>query len=1257
MILRAVYDGGADPFEGTRELVLRGLPADARVIAARATVTPVDPSAGRDPFAEEIRFEGPAGVVDNWGATQVRAAGFSEIDFHARRTLAGLAGSDLGGARLLIDLGGSFVAVDPQGGLAPAEGPFLPLADDGPVPGIAASRVRISLPDHDPAVAAVRVRSLPTNVTLALADRPALFFHAGELAVARTAPDFSALLVGYLEDGAEAADGVVTLPFVLHSDAIARLRVEIEIEYLRTASLLPPGLPEAKLSYDLATVPRAGSVQLQVALPAAAVPVAAASRGKVVGPFAETRIAWPPAAQADAAVGTVALSPAQSAAQPLGLPDRPEGYEIVAIDLRLAAIDRRVELTIDLRVNDSGKPGADSLLAAPVPFELSRAADGGEAWLSVELSRPVTLRSASDRKAWLLLQSAAGEAAWSVGTASPGAVPLQASADGGFSYRAATLGGTAPLAALLRLRERPAAYRLPLSARLGRGAGAVRVDLSRLSPLGKVAFDLSIPEISAGISEALESALTTEDAPQRGELLADPAFARWEVTGDQIGVPRPFLLGVDANAEFVAFAPDGRIAYFVLAVSEVLRFIAWDIELDTEEWRLVLEVNAPHGLVVDPAGQVAYVLVDFHVAIIDLAARRLLGAPIATEGAFFSSIALAVSDDGLRIAIARGGDPSGVNSDRLAIYDVEQLFDLVRQGGDVEIAEVLLQSRDLEDEPVDLAFSVDSLLVLHASRLDRYDAATLAPMPSLALPGQDLAALAVEPGGRRALLVGKSGLLAVALDSAGMRRVLTLSGIGPRRDIAVSPQGDRAVTTPFVNQASHTPSGLPPLLIPIGTLRPLIWTATAGRARPEPLTVTADRGVALGEPASARLSTQPPSPLLGPSALSQVVPATSGHLFELSFFGRADGEARAELLWRSVSGETLGIVALPIELRRAGDPTFHRSRFLAPAETVAAEIRFVTEDGLALIRDASFRAPDNTLENSDLRGGSGTGWVQQPPVAPGFRVAAAADGSQVRNAGAAPVALRQEVVVEPATPFELRLRSRLENGPPPLIELRFLTADGTAVGAPVAIEIPVHGFDAALATGVVPATAARAEAVLSIPAGSSLRIEEIELRLEPRVHIPLTFLAEAPGELAVIGGAIAWDIEPASLRPGRSGVPLPAPTPPPGAVNEHEEECGCDDDVLPGSTLATGVASSPPPPLPMPPTPPPSEPPSQTPLEPSAIAGIGPRRAEILREFGIATLEALAAADPRELDRILPGVSSRMAVDFIRQVRELLPQR
>ena len=1312
MILRVIHDGGADPFEGERELVLRRLPADARIVAARATITPIDASGGSDPFVEEIGFTNPAGTLGEWGATQVRGPGWTEIDFHTRRTLAGFRGSQLANARLQTDLGGSFVTVDQNGAILAPGGTPLPLANDGPVPGIAASRLRIASPVAGdlPSLASVRIRSVPTNVTLVLAGRPALWFRSGELTVPETTPDFGPLLAAYLADGAQVADGAWVLPFVLRSDAIARLLVEIEIEILRLAPLLPAGLPEVKLAYDYATVPRAGSAAIEVALPAEALPVAAASEGRLTGAVAESRIAWGPVGETES-VGTVAISPSRSAAQPVVLSERPDGYEIVGLDLPLAAIDRQARLQVDLRIDDDGKPGSDSLLPAPVPVALTRAGAGGETWVPVELPRPLTLRTG---RVWLLLQSAEGEAAWSVAAAPNGAVPLQASDDGGFSYRAAGIAGV-PVAALLRLREQPRAFRMPVSLALGTGEDTVRVDLSRLSPLGRVDFAFSIPEIAEGLSTALALAGAPAGTPGGGELLADPRFARWSISGDELGAPRPFQLEARAETAFVRMAPDGQTAYVALSHLETLRFIAWNTELGGIAWRLDSDVEGPRGLAIDPAGRFAYILLGGRIAVIDLATHRFAGTPLpADEGDVLPDpAAIAVSADGSRIAIAGNVADNNLTPASLAVYDAEAFANLARRRAERATDARLHRTILSGGNPAAVAFSADgtrlyvltgqldadggstgqllaydaqslvsppasasfdgapralaptpdgrSLLVLVTDRLDRYDAATLAPGGSLPLTEGPFEALAIEPGGRRALLVGRGGLLAVGLAPAGMQRV-TGPGLRATTDVAVSLQGDRAVV-------AEPGSGL---LIPIGVPRPLDWTVTAGQARPLTLTGAAGAGVTLGTPARNNLSTAGRTgPPPGPSALSQVVPVAAGRTYELSFEARATGESAAEVLWRDADGGVLATETIPIR-----NPGTYRSRFRPPAgatatigaiAATAAEIRFVVQDGIALVRNASFREPANALLNGDLlgpAGETGSGWQQEPAAAPGFLISASATGSQVRNAGANPVVLRQEVEVEAGAPFELTVQARSGGAAPATAGLRFLAADASLVGPATLIEIPLHGFDQAMATGVVPAGATRAEVALNLLPGAALLVNGgIELRAQPRLRIPLAFLAEAPGELAVIGGSIAWDVVPEadlrSLRPRQPGVLLPAPTRPPGAVNDPDEDCGCGDEEDLGRTLATWGSPSPRPGLPVlpvsPPTPAP--PPAPTPLVPSVVVGIGPRRTEILRELGIETLEALAAADPRELDRLLPGVSGRMAADFVRQARELLARR
>src|SRR5262245_10628351 len=111
MTLTDQYDGSADPFEGDRTIVWRSLPANAKVTRATVTVTPVSPPGGTL-FEEEISFTGNQA---KFGATKNTGSGFVEVDFHKRRTLANVNGTDvrpLGtnpGAKLQVDLGGLYV--------------------------------------------------------------------------------------------------------------------------------------------------------------------------------------------------------------------------------------------------------------------------------------------------------------------------------------------------------------------------------------------------------------------------------------------------------------------------------------------------------------------------------------------------------------------------------------------------------------------------------------------------------------------------------------------------------------------------------------------------------------------------------------------------------------------------------------------------------------------------------------------------------------------------------------------------------------------------------------------------------------------------------------------------------------------------------------------------------------------------------------------------------------------------------------------
>ncbi|HXQ69551.1 MAG TPA: hypothetical protein VN844_03660, partial [Pyrinomonadaceae bacterium] len=106
---------GKLPFEGDRTFRWKAIPANAKILSATATVTPVDSKLG-GPFLELLSFRDGTG---DFGAT--KAGGTSpgnpwvEVDFHSRRTLAGMTGSfgtittgppPGGGSVLQVDVGG-----------------------------------------------------------------------------------------------------------------------------------------------------------------------------------------------------------------------------------------------------------------------------------------------------------------------------------------------------------------------------------------------------------------------------------------------------------------------------------------------------------------------------------------------------------------------------------------------------------------------------------------------------------------------------------------------------------------------------------------------------------------------------------------------------------------------------------------------------------------------------------------------------------------------------------------------------------------------------------------------------------------------------------------------------------------------------------------------------------------------------------------------------------------------------------------------
>lgn len=1212
MILHDRYDGREAPFDGDRELLSRHLPADARIVSARATVTPVDLTDGREPFVETIRFQGNTG---DWGATKARLAqadsipGFVEVDFHARRTLAGVQGSDIDEAELQVDLGGAFVVVGANGAVGIPDSSFLLSGNSAPLPGLTVTRFRLT-GDGTPDVTSVRVRSLPSNVTLALRGRPSFWFHVGELITPQTTTDFVTVLAAYLPE-AEIRDGYYLLPFVLHADGISRLEVVLEIEYVRTASVLPNGLAEATLPFAFGSLP-ASSTALALSLPGNAALARGGSVGRALGTFEGTRVAFGPTGEIEAE-RSATVTPAVSLAQPVELSGT---VETVAVDLLLGAVQREARLKIDLLEDLDGKPGGRSLWPAAVPFAITpETVPGGTAWISVALPQPFQIKAGTP--GWLVLQSLDGEADWKILPAEAASPGLHRTDDGGLSWRKAVVGD--PQAALLRLRDQPKDFRMPIELQVGTGDKARCVSLRRLDPQRRVEIPFDLPEIEDAFDKAL-----AEAAPigcPRGEHLADGSFEQWVKVGDRLGEAQ-VLKTTDklSVSDFVAVSPNGRRAWIL--TDDDAKLHAVDLGCGRVEELLVLEAPAV-AFAVHPDGTRAYAANEAGLRVIDLENRRLVGAPLAFSP---GPISLAVSPDGglLYLGFAMN------QSDAIQSLDTARLEEAARRGEKQLSKNLISASANLGDNwnPVALVPSRDGSRLWALLRGNGASEILALETPGLGILhatsvslGAGAFDLALTPDGRRGFVAGGEDLHVIDL----ARRTEIGKIHGAALSVTVTPQGDRILATYAQMVGLYA--------IPIGAPVPAEWVVISGRVARD----------CLGDPARpvAVLGGLGDEAVPADSIVAQVVPIAPKCDYELSFDGIAIGEgAVAEVLWRGEGCTPAGSVSLPIEpandarLLESSSLHPHRLRLDPPAGATQAEIRFRVPVGGAAVTAASFKAIDAVLGAGDLRpgmAGVADPWTQTPAAVPGFtRLPAGSSGTRLRNAGAREVVLGQTVPVTAGSAFTLEVqgRSRGPLRPVAAAALRWLAGDAPLSAPPITLEIPPGSFDGLAAAGTVPTGADRAELRVTIPPGITLDVERIELRFPGFVTVPVNFIAEAPGELALLDWRIAWNER--DLPP----PPVPAtglcpPTPPAPSVfgpSSSKGADGCD----------------------------PCDPEKGAALPITRVNDIGRSRARVLHANGLGSLEAIATSDVKTLSGLLRGVTEESAARIIVSARELL---
>ena len=673
--------------------------------------------------------------------------------------------------------------------------------------------------------------------------------------------------------------------------------------------------------------------------------------------------------------------------------------------------------------------------------------------------------------------------------------------------------------------------------------------------------------------------------------------------------------------------------------------------------------------------------------------------------AFWNPVDLAVSPDGSRVYVLVQG--TGASTGQAELLALAATTGLVFDSNRAAVLPPLA--------PRALALTPDgsTAVVVQTGRGSLVDLQQLAVNASFDLdPGS--AAVAVEPGGARAFIAGTEGV--VSYDLA--RRTLDAPvPAGPITSLAVTPQDDRILAV----VAAHPEGPADPLVaggarvqvLPLG--QPLLaeWALTAGQVQ---------RSALDASPSFAVLGRAPDpdhqgAPAPGPNAISQVVPtganaanaANASCTYELRFLGLATvADAVAELLWRGADGGVLRTDLVPIAVatasRTAPAAVFHRASFAAPAGATAVEVRFTAPAGVAGIAQASLRADGGALAGGDLAGGAAA-WRRTPADLPvGFALAESVDGTRLRNVSPQAVTLSQRVPATAGAPFGLELRGRAVPVPGsassaavPGVELHWLAADGSETGPATLLPVTAGQFDARAAAGTVPAGTQQAEVRLVVPSGAALEMRSVDLRFPAPVELPVTFIAEAPGELALLDWQLTYDRVPAPPPPVPAGG-LPAPTPPApsaGGVPGASPCPCCGDDRPPadpspartpagrpvqaglcatcGATRVTfgGPAVPGAPPVPLPLAAPAISAISAASAAPAAaflpvpvaaapardvtlLSGIGKARARQLQTIGIGSLAHLAAASPIALKQAMPGVSESTAGRFVLRARELL---
>jgi hypothetical protein len=1027
------------------------------------------------------------------------------------------------------------------------------------------------------------------------------------------------------------------------------------------------------------------------------------------------------------------------------------------VDLFIAVQPPGAALEIDLRNDLDGKPDTTSLLSAPVQVTVPSKPGSPPAWVNVPLGQEVHLQAKDQARYWLVIQSLQGRADWSVDRAS-GTSVMQHTQDGGHSWRETPAPATAsPPSGLFRLRAVPPAFQVPIDLQIGSGSQARRVKLDRFQPLGRVDFNLNIPEVSNGFSAYLSGAPT--DCSEV-ESLANGSFQQLAIVGNDPGKLTPITDISSGNVGAIAVSNDGKTVYVgrndPSITSQTLLVI-----LDAACNRTV--ASSPITMTASDSPRLILLYPDQTKALVigsggTVTLLDLLHSSQISSGSETAIKAMLFSIDGSRLHVLSPDGITSVTGSKLSSIDTATFEQTLA---------VPLTGTPLDGVPVALAADQHRLYVLTSTVSSAFGSAaavssgsvffvdpqTLIPDGDPVQTGHPPLALAVSPDGSHAVVVHGDNTVTIINTQHKSVFNLPLGGanIPSSAAVVISPDSKRAfvattaaggsafaltivdlvnrsvqpVITPRlagVTSIALTPqgdqlyvgaSGVTPLShLPLGAQVPADWFHTSGDITMVCLPQASRAHVV------AQLGTWDRTSAAQPSALSQVAPISGGGCsYDFSFEGLTnDAQAVAEVIWRGqkcqgVKTDTVPIPQMTLGASQSGSfnaqalTTFGapkgqllpaEARLTAPVGATSAEVRFSVPEGGAFIATPSLMGTSQALVNTGLgaaQPGMPDSWTLSPATAGGFTTTPKGSEVVLRNTGVDKADLVQKAPVTAGKTFTLSFTGRTlasNASDSPTVALHWLKSDGTDAAPALSEEIPSQTFDSHPIGGQVPSGASQVEVHLSLPSGTALAVDEVSLQMPKTTSVPVSFVAQSPGQLRISGAQVGYDSGTPSPPPVPAGGLCP-PTPPgqkPGPQSPDSCYCSCCQaqtqmtQAAPATTpagrpmtvgrcadcgnqLISGggqpvmgavqpltlrmVPAHPIRPTPDLLAPRPAPPPALT-----DVLGIGRARARQLKRAGIKSVRSLAGSDPEYVAESVSGVSPDNAALLIEHAKKLL---